>query len=562
MGKPISIFQYIFNVLCLLIICESWSQESPKIIEIQQAGSASRNETIYPGATILNRSETKRVHLFHQGALIISDYAIFYPEQNNFNARGDVVFTQGDSITMTSQRLDYSGNTRIAKAYGSVHLVRTDMDLKTNTLELDRIENQVYYNTQGVIVDSVNTLTSQQGIYYVDEKKYRFLSDVVIENPSYTINSERLDYFTEINHAFLYGPTEILGQDYLIQSERGFYDMDADTGIFKQNAVIHYDNKIIYGDSLYFDNPSQYAAATSNIKLIDTINRSIIEGHYGEIFKARDSAIITNRALATNIFDNDSLYIHGDTLIVTGPEENRIFRAFYDVRLFKSDIQGKSDSLYIDETSGLTKLLKRPPTKKQLQIMTEQDRTNTNPVMWFDKTQMTGDIIKLLSNPNTRKLDSLHIDGNVLIIEKDSLSDDGYNQISGAKLRGDFDEGKLNSLDITKNTMMIYYLYSDESLELIGIDKTSCSAMRVEFELGQVVSIKFLGQPDGKVYPEVDLDPNERILEGFSYRILEKPTNIDDLFSPSDNEFQFQIIQPISFIREDEEPTEKPENEQ
>ncbi len=559
MGKPSLIFQYIFTTLCLIIIWASWSQENPKIIEIQQAGSASRDETLYPGATILNRSQKQRVHLFHQGALIISDYAIFYPKLNNFNARGNVVFTQGDSITMTSQRLDYNGNTRIAKAYGSVHLVRTDMDLKTNTLELDRVENQIYYNTQGTIVDSTNTLTSQQGIYYVDKKKYRFLSDVMIENPNYTIHSEKLDYFTEINHAFLYGPTEILGEDYFIQSERGFYDMDADTGIFKQNAVIHYDNKIIYGDSLYFDNLSQYAAATSNIKLIDTINRSIIEGHYGEIFKAKDSAIITNRALATNIFDNDSLYIHADTLIVTGPEENRIFKGFYDVRIFKSDIQGKSDSIYIDETSGLTKLLKRPPTKKEYQIMTEQDRTNINPVMWLDKTQMTGDVIKLLSNPNTRKLDSLHIDGNVLIIEKDSLSENGYNQISGAKLRGDFDDGKLNSLDITKNTMMIYYLYNDQSFELIGIDKTSCNAIQMKFKLGQVESIRFLGQPDGKVYPEVDLNPNERVLEGFSYRIPEKPTNIDDLFSPSDNEFQFQIIQPIPFIREDEEELENDE---
>ena len=420
MGSRHLISQFIFGFISLIICLESFGQDNEKIIEIQQAGSATRDEAVYPGATILNRSETKRVHLFHQGALIVSDYAIFYPERNNFNARGNVVFTQGDSITMTSQRLDYNGNTRIAQAIGSVHLIRTDMDLKTNTLELDRIKNQVYYNTEGVIIDSLNTLTSQQGIYYVNEKKYRFLSDVEIENPDYTINSERLDYFTELNHAFLYGPTEIVGQDYLIQSERGFYDMDADTGTFKQNAVIHYDNKIIYGDSLYFNNPNQYAAATSNIKLIDTINQSIIEGHYGEIFKAKDSAIITNRALATNIFDNDSLYIHGDTLIVTGPEENRIFKAFYDVRLFKSDIQGKSDSLYIDERNGLTKLLKRPPSKKELQVMTQENRTDGNPVMWFDKTQMTGDLIKLLSNPLTRKLDSLHIDGNVLIIEKDS----------------------------------------------------------------------------------------------------------------------------------------------
>ena len=45
-----------------------------------------------------------------------------------------------------------------------------------------------------------------------------------------------------------------------------------------------------------------------------TINKSIIGGNYAEIFKAKDSAIIT-QALAINIIENDSLYIHADTLV-------------------------------------------------------------------------------------------------------------------------------------------------------------------------------------------------------------------------------------------------------
>ena len=66
-------------------------------------------------------------------------------------------------------------------------------------------------------------------------------------------------------------------------------------------------------------NERDYAAATNNISIIDTINKSVINGHYGEVFKSRDSAIITRRAMAINIVDNDSLFIHADTLIATGP---------------------------------------------------------------------------------------------------------------------------------------------------------------------------------------------------------------------------------------------------
>ena len=79
---------------------------------------------------------------------------------------------------------------------------------------------------------------------------------------------------------------------------------------------------------LYFDKNKDYASATNRVKLVDTINNSIIYGHYGEIYKSKDSAIITKRALSMYIVENDSLFIHADTLVVTGEEKNRILIGF------------------------------------------------------------------------------------------------------------------------------------------------------------------------------------------------------------------------------------------
>ena len=109
---------------------------------------------------------------------------------------------------------------------------------------------------------------------------------MTIKNPNYIVNSERLDYFTESNEAYLYGNSRIKGETYTVLCERGFYDMEREKGIFKQNATLFYDNKIIKGDSLYFESDRNYAAATKNISIIDTLNNSIITGHFGEIFKA------------------------------------------------------------------------------------------------------------------------------------------------------------------------------------------------------------------------------------------------------------------------------------
>ena len=64
-----------------------WAQET-KIIEIQKAGSSQQDEALFPGATILLRDRTQRVHLFHEGGLVVSDRAYFYAKRNFFKAQG------------------------------------------------------------------------------------------------------------------------------------------------------------------------------------------------------------------------------------------------------------------------------------------------------------------------------------------------------------------------------------------------------------------------------------------------------------------------------------------
>ena len=532
----------ILAFLIALLAVYSLAAQEPKVIEIRQAGGSTQDQVQFPGANILFKNPEKRVLLFHEGALIESDLAYFYAEDNFFKATGQVVFTQGDSLRMTCNSIEYDGKTKTALAKGNVNLKRPDMSLKTERLNLDRISNEAFYNTKGVIIDSVSTLTSNQGRYFMDQKKYRFISNVTIDNPEYNVNSDQLDYYTELNQAYLFGNSKIKGEAYTIECERGFYDLERERGVFKKNATLYYDNKIIKGDSLYFESESDYAAATKNVSILDSLNNSIITGHYGEIFKAKDSAIITRRALAVNIIDKDSLFIHADTLVATGPEERRILRAFYDVRILKSDLRGRSDSLYLDESIGLTKLLNKPLSKQQEQVYTEADRNANNPVLWFDKSQMSGNQIRLISDTKTNKLDSLKINGNVFIIEKDTLSEEGYQQIKGGRLDGTFVESKLDNVVIKKNTEMVYYLYNDKDLELIGINKTTCSALKMYFEEGQISDITFLVEPLGDVFPENELPLNDRTLKGFVWRKEERPESLNDLFDENDRAEQFPEI--------------------
>jgi lipopolysaccharide export system protein LptA len=511
------------------------SAQESRIVEIRQAGSFEKDEAQYPGANILLKKGDTRVHLFHKGALIKSNTSFFYSKRNFFEASGAVVFTQGDTLRMTSDYLEYDGKKGFAKAWGNVFLKQPDMTLETDTLYLDRVENIAYYETPGTIVDSSSVLKSNRGKYFMNEKKYRFISNVRRDNPEYKVTSAQLDYFTESNKAFLYGPTKIIGADYDIYCERGFYNMETQQGNFRQNALINYNEKIIEGDSLYFENEREYAAATDFVSITDTINNSIIRGNYAEIFKAKDSAIITRKAYAINILEKDSLFIKADTLVGTGPAERRVLRGYYNVKILKSDIRGKSDSLYLDDQIGKIELHKRPLSKKEEQILSNDDKNSKNPVLWFGASQMSGEVIYLKTEKGEKKLDSLQIFGNAFIIEKDSLSSDGYNQIVGSELYGDFHDGALKNLDVIKNTMVIYYLYSDSG-ELIGINKTICSALDIVFNNNEINEISFYVSPDGEVFPEEKIDRNLRKLKGFLWRINERPETFEDLFGPEKTE--------------------------
>lgn len=539
-------FYFVVIQLVLLTCFKSMmAQEESKIIKILQAGGSTQDQKKFPGANILVKKDDIRVHLLHEGALIKSNISYFYPKQNFFKANGDVVFTQGDSLKMTCDYIEYDGNKKLAIAWGKVLLERPDMNLKTDTLYLDRANSEAYYNTFGTILDEETKLTSNRGIYFMDQKKYRFISNVKINDPEYQLKSQQLDYFTESDRAFFYGKTTIIGEDYDIYCEKGAYETKLQKGNFQKNAIILYNNKEIRGDSLYFENEKDYAAATNNISVIDTINKSVINGHYAEIFKARDSAIITRRAMAVNIVDQDSLFIHADTLIATGPSEKKILRGFYDVRIFKSDLRGKSDSLHLDQSTGLIKMLKLPLTRKESQIFTESQKNARNPVLWFGKSQMSGDKIFLTSDMETQKLDSLKIVGNSWIIEKDSISDTGFNQIKGGLLDGLFQEGELREIDISKNTEVVYYMYSDEDNELIGIDKTTCSRLKMVTVDNQIEDITFFVSPDGKLFPDKDLPLNDRKLKGFIWREEERPKEISDLFSEEDKQYQTRDLKQI-----------------
>ncbi len=536
-------YKTLYFLLTFAIGTSCFGQVKPaegKQINIVYGGSFSKDEAQYPGASIFSKDE-RQVQFEHQGADLWCDIAIFYQKENRLKAIGNIRLQQGDSIQMTSGKIDYDGNTKLAKAWQSVILEQNPgMRLETDTLRFDRENQEAYYKDFGTVIDSVNTLTSQIGRYYMETKKYQFLDSVHIDNPEYILDSKQLDYYTNSKNAYMYGPSTITGETYKIYCERGFYDTKVESGYGIKNTRIDYNNRIIVGDSVYFNKAREFASATNNIKITDTINKGILRAHYAEIFKAQDSVFATRRAVAVSLVEKDSLYMHGDTLMITGVPDKRIVRAFKNAKFFKTDLSGKADSIHIDQATGLTKLI----GQKIPALAKEKDWPKFYPIIWNGENQMTGDTIHLLSNVETEKLDSLKVLQNAFIVSLDTVGKTGYNQAKGINLFGKFFENELKEVDLISNTEVVYWMYNDDQ-ELIGIDKTLCSKINITFANNDVEDLTFFVEPDGTIFTESNIEEELRILKGMVWRGDERILTKDAIFDEDDNNLSLVVIRGI-----------------
>lgn len=528
-------------ILTILLIAFSYTKtvkaQSGKKIKIEYAGKLTIDEENYPGAKILTRDETQQVHIEHKGSNMWCDKAIHYSKDNFIEAYGNVILKQGDTINMTSKYIEYNGITEFAFASGDVVMSDPNSTITSDTLYMDRKKQQAYYKSGGTVVkDTSVTITSKVGRFYMNLDMFKFTEDVVMVNEESTINTNYFDFYKEKGHAYLFGPSTITTKESKTYCEKGFYDTENEVGYALKKARIDYDNRIIVGDSLYFDNNKNFASATNNITVTDTINKSIIRGHYAEVYKEKDSVFVTKRALAITVQEKDSIYIHADKIMVTGKPDNRNVKAYYNAKIFKTDLSGKSDSIHSNQQTGITKLI-------NISSLSSIDKFSVikKPIMWNAESQMTGDTIHLLSNPKTEKLDSLLVFENAFVISKDTISKNNYNQINGKQLVGLFDEeNQLKQIEITKNAQSIFYARNDKQ-ELIGIDKSKSGSITILFNDGDIDEYTRYNQIDGSFYPESKFPEKESLLKGFDWREDERPKNVEDLFR-DDPPFKLPII--------------------
>ncbi|MDD6952360.1 MAG: OstA-like protein, partial [Parabacteroides sp.] len=235
-------------------------------VYLEHANTLSFDQDIKPDAQILVGDVCFR----HDSSYMYCDSAYFYEASNSLEAFSNVRMEQGDTLFVYGQYLYYDGNTQIARLRDLVRMENRQVTLFTDSLNYERIPNIGYYFEGGMIVDSLNQLSSFYGQYSPATKLAIFNDSVRLENPNFTLYSDTLHYNTESKISTILGPSVIVSDSGTIHSSKGWYDTVHNTSMLLDRSEIVSGNRFLTGDSIAYDREQGFGEVFGNMCIRDT----------------------------------------------------------------------------------------------------------------------------------------------------------------------------------------------------------------------------------------------------------------------------------------------------
>ncbi len=173
--------------------------------------------------------------------------------------------------------------------------------------------------------------------------------------------------------------------------------------------------------------------------------------------------------------------------------------AYRNARFYRTDMQGRCDSLAFSEIDSVAKLY-------------------TNPVLWNEgKNQLTSDLMMLYIKDNALHRGNM-LDNAMIISMEDSLH---YDQIKSTEMSGFFKDNQLYRFDALGGVNAILYLREHDVITTANIKEAR--TLTVKLKDGTAERMKYLEQIKSDAHPVAGLEANKQKLKGFKWRGDERP---------------------------------------
>ena len=186
----------------------------------------------------------------------------------------------------------------------------------------------------------------------------------------------------------------------------------------------------------------------------------------------------------------------------------RIIIAHHHFKMFKSDLQAKSDSMFYSNVDSTI-------------------RCFVNPIMWTEGSQLSGDTILL--QMKHRKLDNMRMFPSAFIVNTEKGDTVHFNQIGGKLMRGYFKNDKLYRMFIEGNAESIYFSRDSAKNTVDGMERSLSSRIRVDFKNSKATAISFYVKPAHNYGPLAKFKEDDKILKGFIWKPKERPVSKESI---------------------------------
>ena len=461
------------------------------------------DKAVKPDAQILNGDVCFR----HDSSYMYCDSAYFFEQTNSLEAFSNVRMEQGDTLFVYGDYLFYDANMQVAYLRENVRMENGQVTLFTDSLNYERIPNIGYYFEGGLIVDSLNQLSSFYGQYSPETKLAVFNDSVRLENTDFTLYSDTLHYDTQSKIATILGPSVIVSDSGTIHTSRGWYDTVNNTSLLLDQSQVESGEKILIGDSIFYNRDTGMGEVYGNMSLIDTAQHVTLQGEYGYYNEQTGYAFATDSARFLEYSPGDTLFLHADTLqMVTVDSIYREIKAYYGVRFYRTDMQGVCDSMQFNTRDSVLYMY-------------------TEPVLWNEQYQLYGDTIAIYMNDST--IEYAHVIQFAFAAQH--VDSSYYNQLKGNDLKAYFEGQAVHQIDVAGNAESIFYPLEKDGAK-VGMNETKSGFLTIWVKDNKLDKLKIWPSPVGTMTPIPDLKPDQKMLKDFYWFDYLRPKNKDDIY--------------------------------
>ena len=509
-------------------------------VEIVTAGYIER----VPTDSIAFNKLVENVELKQGGTLMYCDSAYLYSETNNVEAFGNVVIIQTDGTMAQSDYLKYTGNTKVAFLQGNVSLTDGKDNLWTTEVLYNLNTKTGVYSLGGTLQSDATTLTSNSGIYNIRSKDARFIEDVHVYDPDYTIISDEMGYNTETKVTTFFGASTVTSDSSVLTTHCGTYKSIEQRAHFPCRSSILTKEQYMEADSLYYNKMKGFAKARGDVIAIDTAQQLTLYCQIADMDEFKKTTLATVKPVMKKMDGDDSLFIRADTFYIApvvpicdsikivrtegrgkkkkeivemvadttcevDPDELRYFIGFHHVKIFSDSMQGLCDSISYSQRDSIMKMM-------------------YDPIVWSRRSQITGDTILLYTDSS--KVKKIYVPDRAFVVsqsgpEKARL----FDQIQGKTLTGFFEDNAIKEVLVKPNAEAIYFA-QDESDAYLGVNEASSARLRAMFDDDGVEFIIFEQDFDHTLTPLTEADLPSLRLSRFSWQVERRPKSRAEIF--------------------------------